>query len=119
MESFENIGFTSTNWQIITPLIFMLIDILTGYIQSVINHNTDSKIMREGILHKFLLVILICLSFVIQFAFNLTYFSKGIVIYICFMELVSILENIKRAGIDITYFKKLFKLGDEKDGKLK
>ena len=43
----QPLSFTSVAWQIIAPLILSAFDILTGYIQAVINKNVDSKIMRE------------------------------------------------------------------------
>ena len=44
----QTLSFSSIAWQVITPLIFSGLDILTGYIQAVINKNVDSKVMREG-----------------------------------------------------------------------
>ena len=48
----QTLTFSNIIWQVITPLIFSGLDILTGYIQAVINKNVDSKVMREGLLHK-------------------------------------------------------------------
>ncbi len=102
----NNVNFSTIIWQIATPFIFILIDIISGYIQAIINKNVDSKIMREGLLHKFLLTLVIIIGYVIQFAFNLNFVAQAITIYICVMELMSILENLKKAGVD------LGKLGD-------
>ncbi len=101
-----NVNFSANIWQIATPFIFMLIDIISGYVQAIINKNVDSRIMREGLLHKFLLTLVLIIGYVIQFAFNLSFVAQAISIYICVMELMSILENLKKAGID------LGKLGD-------
>lgn len=46
-ELIQNLEFSNIIWQIVAPLIFSLFDIITGYIQSVINKNTDSTIMRN------------------------------------------------------------------------
>lgn len=62
--------------------------------------------MREGLLRKMLLILVIILSFVFQYAFNIPIISKIVCIYIIVMEIVSILENLKKAGVD------LGKLGD-------
>lgn len=105
-ELFNNLQFSNIIWQLIAPLIFSGVDILTGYIQAVINKNVDSKIMREGLLHKFLLIVAILLGYVIKYAFNLNFVAPAITIYICIMEIMSILENLKKAGVD------LGKLGD-------
>lgn len=100
---FQNANFTSIIWQIATPLIFMLADIITGYIQAVINHDVQSKIMRQGLLHKVLLILIIILSFVINFAFGMNTISIGVCLYICVMEVTSILENLKKAGLDLKF----------------
>lgn len=112
-EFFTNLQFSNIIWQIITPLIFSLADIVTGYIQAVINKNVDSQVMREGLLHKMLLIVILILSFIMQFAFGIKFISVGVCLYICLMETTSILENLKKAGIElkITDFLK----GSEKD----
>ena len=102
----QTLSFTSVAWQIITPLIFSGLDILTGYIQAVINKTVDSKIMREGLLHKCLLIVAILIGYVIEYAFGIKAVAQVITVYICVMEVMSILENVKKAGVD------LGKLGD-------
>ena len=105
-EILNNVNFSTIMWQILTPFIFIAIDIISGYVQALINKNVDSKIMREGLLHKFLLILVIIVGYVIQFAFSLGFIAQAITIYICVMELMSFLENLKKAGVD------LGKLGD-------
>ena len=105
-ELLNNVNFSTVIWQVITPFVFILVDIISGYVQALINKNVDSKIMREGLLHKFLLILVIVVGYVIQFAFNLNFVAQAITIYICTMELMSFLENLKKAGVN------LGKLGD-------
>ncbi len=105
-EIIKTLTFSNIIWQIITPLFFSGLDILTGFIQAVINKNVDSKVMREGLLHKLLLILAIVMGYVIQYAFNLNFIAQVITVYICAMEFMSILENFKKAGLD------LGKLGD-------
>lgn len=97
----SNLQFSNIVWQVITPLIFSGLDILTGYIQAVINKNVDSKVMREGLLHKCLLIVAIVIGYIVEYAFGLSAVSSVITIYICAMELMSILENLKKAGVDL------------------
>ena len=110
---FMNLQFTNIIWQIVTPLVFSLADIITGYVQAVINHDVQSQVMREGLLHKMLLIVILILSYIMQFAFGLSFISVVVCLSICLMETISILENLKKAGIDlkITDFLK----GSEKD----
>lgn len=97
----QEINFSNMAWQIATPLLFSLFDVITGYIQAIINNNVDSQKMREGLWHKVLIIIILLMSYIIDFTFSLKFVGSTVSIYIILMELVSILENVKRAGIDI------------------
>ena len=107
-ELIHTLTFSNIIWQVITPLIFSGLDILTGYVQAVINKNVDSQIMREGLLHKCLLIIAILIGYIVEYAFGLSAVS------ICLMELMSILENLKKAGVDLKVFGDILK---NKEGK--
>ena len=108
-ELIKNLNFSSVMWQIATPLIFSISDIITGYIQALINKNVDSQKMRVGLLHKVLILIIIVLSFTIQFAFNIKYVASFVCIYVTLMEIVSILENLKKANIELGKLSEILK----------
>lgn len=110
---FKDVDFTNMIWQIITPLIFSIADVLTGFIQAIINRNVDSQKMRNGLWHKALLLIIIILGFVTGFAFNVMFISRSICIFIIVMETVSIAENLKKAGIDLGRLGNLLKVKSE------
>lgn len=97
----DQLDFSSILWQIMTPLIFSMADIITGLIQAIINKNLDSQKMRMGLLHKTLLIIIILLGFTLDFTFNLNFVSRSICIFVIAMEIISIAENMKKAGIPI------------------
>lgn len=97
----DQLDFSSVLWQIMTPLIFSMADIITGLIQAIINKNLDSQKMRMGLLHKTLLIIIILLGFTLDFTFNLNFVSRSICIFVIAMEIISIAENMKKAGIPI------------------
>ena len=105
MENIEQIinslNFSSLLWQVVGTLVFMIADVISGFISAVIQKNVDSQKMREGLLRKILLILIIALSFIVQYAFGITSISKVVCIYIIVMEVISILENIKKAGIDL------------------
>lgn len=111
----SSLNFSSVFWQVIASLIFMVGDYVSGFIQAVINNNVDSKIMREGLFRKILLVLVILLSFIFQYAFNIPIISKVVCIYIIIMEIVSILENLKKAGVDLGKLGELLKIKSEND----
>lgn len=100
-EILQNLHFSSIYWQILAPCIFSLCDILTGFIQAIINKDVDSKIMRNGLLHKVLIIIIVILSFVASLTFNLGFVSQIVCGYVILMESISILENLKKAGVDV------------------
>lgn len=100
-EILQNLNFSNIAWQILAPCIFSLCDILSGFTQAVINKDVDSQIMRNGLLHKVLIIIIVLLSFVIDLSFGLSFVSKIVCGYVIVMEATSILENLKKAGIDV------------------
>lgn len=100
-EILNTLNFSSITWQLLTPVIFSLADVITGFIQAVINKNVDSQVMRTGLLHKVLITMIIFLSFVIDTTFSLDFVSKIVCAYVIIMELTSILENLKKAGIEV------------------
>ena len=57
-------------------------------------------------LHKCLLIVAIVIGYVVEYAFGISAVAQVITVYICVMEVMSILENLKKAGLD------LGKLGD-------
>ena len=109
-EIIDSLNFSSILWQILTPIIFSLSDILTGFIQAVINNELDSKIMRQGLLHKCMIILLVILSFVADVTFNLHFISKIVCIYVILMETVSICENLTKAGVNIEKLSDLLKI---------
>lgn len=113
-ELIKSLAFSSIIWQVITPLIFSGLDILTGYIQALINKNVDSKVMREGLLHKCLLIVAILVGYVVEYAFGIQAVAQVITVYICIMEVMSILENLKKAGLDLGKLGNILKNKEEK-----
>lgn len=100
----QNLSFTNVAWQIATPLLFSLFDVITGYLQARINNDVKSEIMREGLIHKFLLIIIILIGFILQYSFGINGISVVICVYICVMEITSIFENLQKAGINLKIF---------------
>lgn len=114
-EIINNLNFTTVFWQCGATLIFMVADIITGLIQAVINKTLDSQKMREGLLRKALLILIIILSFVSQYAFNIPAVSKIVCIYIIVMEIISIFENIKKAGVDLGKLGEILKIKSDNE----
>lgn len=111
----QNLDFTNTLWQVGTTLFFMLGDIISGVVSAIILKNLDSQKMREGLLRKVLLILIVLLGFVVGGAFKITFVSKAVCIYIIVMETISILENVKKAGIDLGKLGELLKIKQEEN----
>ena len=114
-EIINNLNFVNIFWQLGTPLVFMLADIISGLIQAILNKDLDSRIMREGLLRKGLLILILVLAFVVEHAFNVIFISKAVSIYIIIMEVISIGENIQKAGIDLGRLGTLLKSPNQKE----
>lgn len=90
-------------WAIALACVMMLADIATGFIVAFINNEISSTKMREGLGHKALLIMLITVCFAIELAakhaVQIPYdipTCEAVCAYIVVMELISVLENIKK-----------------------
>ena len=124
METVQEIKFTSNIWPILLPVILMGADVLTGWIQASINNTWDSTKMRKGLFRKSGELIIIILAYVIQTAVALPVdVFIFISIYVCIMEVLSVIENLDQAGLPVPSWitKRLKKamndimVGDEND----
>lgn len=117
VELLKTLNFANFGWQIATPIIFSIGDFLTGFIQAVINDDVQSKKMREGLLHKSLIVIVLILSVVASITFNINLISQFVSGYIILMETISIFENLKKAGLNFDDLLKIFTKKGTENGK--
>lgn len=79
---------------------FIAFDVVTGLIKAGYNGNYNSAIMRQGGFHKSMEVMAMAVAYFVEYA--IVYVNIGVnvpavpvvTVYICIMELISILENI-------------------------
>ena len=90
-------------WSILLACVMMCADVVVGFIQAAINNQLSSTKMRQGLLHKVLILILIFVCLAIEIAIGHTVklpydipTCEVVCGYVIVMELVSILENIAR-----------------------
>ena len=112
-------------WSILLACVMMYADVVVGFIQAAINNQLSSTKMRQGLLHKILILILIFVCLAIEIGIGHTVklpydipTCEVVCGYVIVMELISILENISRGYpqfADSQLFK-LFNLSD-KDNK--
>lgn len=93
-------GFGIDWFAVVSALLFVCFDLLTGIIKAIENRNVSSTVMREGLLHKCAFVLVIVLAIMCEAA--MTHLDLGITVplvapvcvYIVLTEIASILENI-------------------------
>lgn len=85
---------------LIIVLGFIVFDVVTGLIKAGYNGNYNSAIMRQGGFHKSMEVMAMAVAYFVEYA--IVYINIGVdvpavpavTVYICIMELISVLENI-------------------------
>lgn len=84
--------------QILVPL--MVLDYLTGVIAAVHNHTLSSKIGYKGFLKKITMVLGIAAVAIVQGSLpDVPYLLTSFVLFFILNELISIVENMDRAGV--------------------
>lgn len=99
MENLMNLEFTNIWWTIILPLVLMVLDIITGYYNAWKNNEVSSKKMRDGLGKKCAELCYIIVGFLFKFAFGTNSIMYFIVIYVCYMEILSLAENCDKLGV--------------------
>jgi len=112
----NNIEFSNIWWAIATPLILIILDILTGLIIAWKNGDFKSATMRAGLSKKFGELVYVLVGILTKFALNtdlILYFAVG---YICLMEISSLAENCAKLGVKMPEkLKEKLNNGEEKD----
>lgn len=109
----------------ITVGVFILFDIVTGFVKALYKEGINSTYLRQGLFHKLSEVLAVVGSGLLEY--GLGYVELGIdipvlkvvAVYICTMELVSILENLAEVNPALgklfkPYLQKLKEKDDEK-----
>ena len=84
----------------ITVGAFILFDLITGIIKALYNEGLNSTYLRKGLYHKLSEVIAVVGSGLLEYGIQYVELGfdipvlKVVAIYICSMELVSVLENL-------------------------
>lgn len=84
----------------VIPLVFSILDIITGFTAAVANQIVSSSAMREGLFHKLGFIFALILAALLQYASGLLDLGveiptlAAVAVFIILTEAVSILENI-------------------------
>ena len=101
MEELMNLQFTNIWWVVLLPLTLMVLDIITGYYNAWKNNEVSSTKMRDGLGKKCAELCYIALGLIFKFAFGIEAIMYFMVIYVCYMEIVSLLENCAKLGLPV------------------
>ena len=98
----NNFSFSKEFWMFVIPVALMAIDIVTGYCKAWVRHDVKSCRMREGLVKKCGEIAVLLIGKMFEVGLSLpTYLMKGVSLYIIFMELLSVFENLDALGVPI------------------
>ncbi len=100
-EMITNLKFTNEIWAFVLPLILMILDVITGYYNAWKNDEVSSAKMRDGLGKKCAELCYIVVGFVIKLAFGFAGAEYFFIIYVCYMEIVSLAENCDKLGFPV------------------
>lgn len=103
MEELMKLNFTNSLWIFILPLALMILDVITGYYNSWKNNDVSSSKMRNGLGKKCAELCYVVLGTLFNLAFGISAIMYFMVIYVCYMEVVSLLENCAKLGLPIPH----------------
>ena len=96
------LDFVSIGKIVVITMLFMILDIITGYAGAWLHGTISSTVMRDGLGHKFAFIAFIAMAALIDFAQSENIINLGVTlqlttltcIYIVITEINSIAENI-------------------------
>lgn len=101
MEELMNLHFTNNFWVFILPLALMILDVITGYYNAWKSKEISSSKMRDGLGKKCAELCYVVLGTLFNFAFGISAVMYFMVIYVCYMEIVSLFENCAKLGLPV------------------
>lgn len=101
----NDLTFRNELWVFVAPLIFILLDIASGFLNAWKEGDIRSSKLRDGLVKKAGEIFCIVIGEVAVYGLflpkQIVYFIS---IYIIFMEIVSNIENISKMGVPIPHF---------------
>ena len=80
------------------PVLLMILDVLTGWLNAYKKGELSSKKMRDGIIKKSAEIVMIVVGMLIKYSLGVPAVSEFITIYMCWMEILSLVENYEKLG---------------------
>lgn len=97
----KDLRLKGVEWMFIIPIFLMAADVITGYAASWKNHTIRSQKMRDGLIKKVGELVCISFGFIMFWATDIMAFVTSIGVYISFMELTSICENLDKLNFKL------------------
>lgn len=105
LEVLKSLHFTNNNWMLIIPCFIIVLDVLSGILNAWVKGEIKSCRLREGLGKKVGELMLLIIAVVLSKGFGLTNVVTSVIsVYISFMELISIMENLDKLGVPIPKF---------------
>lgn len=108
----------SNEWfVIITPLVFMGVDVITGFWKACKNNDVNSVKLRNGLYKKATEIFVILLVEFVEYALGLQKYNLPDIFsaYVIFLEVISIVENAVALGVKVpSFFLKILREAQEK-----
>lgn len=105
LEFITKLQFKNNIWILIIPFATMVLDYVSGIMHAWINGILQSKKMRSGLVKKVGEVMILVLGELVTYGLGLPmYIVQVLALYIVFMEVISIMENLQLLGVPIPKF---------------
>ena len=80
---------------IIVLTVAIVLDMVTGVIKAIMNHDLQSSEFRKGLLKKLLDIVLVVVAYSLDWLLSFNYIGIGVLYFLIAMEFYSVLENVR------------------------
>ena len=113
----------TTDWWLIATGVLIIGDYVSGMAKAIVQRNISSRIMRDGLWHKFAYIVVTCTAILIEWGsqwldlgFDLPLVTP-VLISIALIEITSILENCVKINPELKSNKVLNIFNEAQNGK--
>lgn len=105
LRAIMSVGFREDFWILLLPSCCIAIDIITGVLNAWIENNVKSYLLRQGLGKKGGEILAVILGELLVCALSVPKeLLTATSVYIVFMEVISIFENLNKLGVPIPWF---------------
>ena len=105
LRALMSVGFREDFWILLLPSCCIAIDIITGVLNAWIENNVKSYLLRQGLGKKGGEILAVVLGELLVCALSVPKeLLTSTSVYIVFMDVISIFENLNKLGVPIPWF---------------